>query len=143
METQKKNEYMALLRKTFGNKYPVFSDIYIDKEGIHDGFVNYYWQDIKSGSIGESDPEEMKKYFGDDYDDRPFAIFLTKKDGSKHTITLFGQGWDKTIEIAKAINHYSGQSLISLKELEGKPIPLYVILCIALVVALMIISIFI
>lgn len=127
---------------TFGSQYNVYSDIYIDGSGIHDGPVLHPWNDMASCNIGESDIEDLKRYFGDDYDECPYAITMTRKDGSKHNITLFGQGWDKVVKTGKAINHFSGVEMVSKEKLKGDPIPLPIIIGIIIVTAALIISLF-
>lgn len=122
-------------RPKFKNRYHVFSDIYIDNVGIEDGFIIYRWDNIEVCAIGDSDVNELKKYFGDDYDERPFALTITLKDGSKRELTLFGQDWDRVADAAKAINHYSGRQLIPPEQFQGKPIPLSVIIAFVLLTA--------
>lgn len=121
----------------FGASHHVFADKYIDDAGLHDGLVVHRWDDLAACSIGESDPAELKAYFGDDYDEHPFAIILTRKDGARHEITLFGQDWDKVVAAGEAINHYSGRQFIPAEQLQGKTMPASVVVAILLLTILL------
>lgn len=120
---------------SFGNQYNVFSDIFIDHSGIHDGPILHSWGDVASCNIGESDVEDLKRCFGDDFYERPYALMLTHKDGTLHNITLFGQGLDKIVETGKAINYYSGVEMFSRESLEGKTTSLLIIIGAILAIA--------
>lgn len=128
---------MWLIRPKFGQRYNVCSDISVDGAGIHDGLMVLPWHDIEACTINESDKEMLERYFGDSYDERPFSIFITRKDGSRNSIMLFGQDLESAIKTGLAINHYSGRTFISKEWIDGKPIPPYVFGGIALLAALL------
>lgn len=134
---------MIFNRPHFGDCYRVYSDIFIDGAGIHDGQVVHEWRDMLACSIALSDPLELKRYFGEGYDERPYAINILRKNGRAHTITLFGQGREKTMRTGLAINHYSGRKLIDKDLIDGGTIPAAVLVSLLLLsAALMALALF-
>lgn len=131
---------MWLIRPKFGESYNVYSDISIDGCGIHDGVMLHPWHEMEACAINESDRGELVWYFGDDYDERPYSLFITKRDGSKKSIILFGQGLEDVIRVGMAINHYSGRDFISKKFIDGDPIPVSVIIGIVALTALLLLA---
>lgn len=128
---------MWLIRPKFGESFNIYSDISIDGSGIHDGVMLHPWHEMKSCVIDESDKGELEWYFGDGYDERPYSIFITKRDGSRKSIILFGQGLENVVRAGMAINHYSGRDFISKEFIDGDPIPVPLIIGLVVLAALL------
>lgn len=129
---------MWFIRPKFRKRYNVFSDIFIDSTGIHDGNRVYPWQDIKACSIDMSDPKELEWYFGKDFHEKPFSIFITLNNGTRRSIFLLGLNLENAVRTGMAINHYSGRELIPKKFIDGEPIPWSVIFGILALAALLV-----
>lgn len=118
---------MWFVRPKFEERYNVHRDIFIDGTGITDGWSMYLWKDIKACSIDKSDPKDLERFFGKNFDEHPFSIFITLKNGARRSIILFGLRLEDAVRAGMAINHYSGRELISKRFIDGEPIPWAVI----------------
>lgn len=128
---------MWFIRPKFKERYNVYSNIFIDSTGITDGWAMYPWKDIKACTIDNSDPKELEWYFGSNFQEQPFSIFITLKNGTRKSIILLGQELEDAVTIGMAINHYSGRELIPKRFIDGDPIPWYAIVGIIAFAALL------
>lgn len=129
---------MKLNLNAFGQRHRVVLDIYIDHEGIYDGYVSYPWSIIKDCVIDIGRESEVATIFGEeDYRYRTYVIRLSRAKGDDVVIPLFGAGDDVVFKAQEAINHYSGRTFF--KEVPGRKLAFYTGIALIILVILFVI----
>lgn len=119
---------MKLNPISFGKRHRVVLDIYIDKDGIHDGYLDHPWSRINDCNIGIGKDSEVATIFGDEPHFGTYVLRLKRVGDDDYIIPLFGAGEDDVLWAKDAINHYSGRLIF--KDIPGRKRFLFITLLI-------------